>query len=91
MFKAVCSGSPTAYFRQNKSNDAGRTLRPTDLVRFEEGKARTLQIPGFWNEIAQDAAAACGSTLDARFTVHHARGGRDRNRRPHRDAYPRDR
>jgi hypothetical protein len=41
-----------------------RTAQQTEVARFWEGKAGTPQVPGYWNEIAESAAASQGNTLD---------------------------
>jgi uncharacterized protein (TIGR03118 family) len=41
-----------------------RTPQQTEAARFWEATAGTPQIAGYWNEIAQDAAASQGNTLD---------------------------
>jgi hypothetical protein len=41
-----------------------RTPQETEVARFWEGKAGTPQVPGYWNEIAENAATSQGNTLD---------------------------
>jgi hypothetical protein len=41
-----------------------RTPQQTEVARFWEGKAGTPQVAGYWNEIAESAAASQGNTLD---------------------------
>ena len=41
-----------------------RTPQQTEVARFWEGKAGTPQVPGYWNEIAENAATSQGNTLD---------------------------
>jgi uncharacterized protein (TIGR03118 family) len=65
---ALTSAAYTAAF--NEVKDLGRvdsTLRTpqqTEVARFWEAKAGTAQIAGYWNEIAESAAASQNNTLD---------------------------
>ncbi len=45
-------------------NSTVRTPQETEVARFWEGKAGTPQVPGYWNEIAENAATSQGNTLD---------------------------
>ena len=45
-------------------NSTVRTPQETEVAKFWEGKAGTPQVPGYWNEIAENAATSQGNTLD---------------------------
>jgi hypothetical protein len=67
--------SPQYASAFNEVKDLGRvdssvrTPQETEVARFWEGKAGTPQAPGYWNEIAESAAASQHNTLaqDARL------------------------
>jgi hypothetical protein len=65
---ALTSAAYTAAFDEVKdlgrADSTARTPEQTQVARFWEGKAGTPQIAGYWNEIAQAAAASRGNTLD---------------------------
>jgi uncharacterized protein (TIGR03118 family) len=65
---ALTSTAYTAAFNEVKDlgrvDSTDRTAQQTEVARFWEAKAGTPQIAGYWNEIAQDAAASQGNTLD---------------------------
>ena len=65
---ALTSAAYTAAFNETKDfgniNSTVRTPQETEVARFWEGKAGTPQVAGYWNEIAQSAAASQGNTLD---------------------------
>jgi hypothetical protein len=65
---ALTSAQYTADFNETKSfgsiNSTVRTPVETEIARFWEGKGGTPGVPGYWNEIAQSAAASQGNTLD---------------------------
>jgi uncharacterized protein (TIGR03118 family) len=65
---ALTGAAYTAAFNEVKefgrADSTVRTAQQTDVARFWEGKAGTPQIAGYWNEIAESAAAALGNTLD---------------------------
>ena len=65
---ALNSPEYTAAFNEVKDfgrvDSTVRTAQETDVAKFWEGKAGTPQIAGYWNEIAQNAAASRGNTLD---------------------------
>jgi hypothetical protein len=50
--------------RFGRIDSAVRTPEQTEIARFWEGKAGTANFPGYWNEIAQNAALSQGNTLD---------------------------
>jgi uncharacterized protein (TIGR03118 family) len=65
---ALTSAEYTAAFNEVKDlgrvDSTVRTAQQTDVAKFWEGKAGTPQIPGYWNEIAENAAKSQGNTLD---------------------------
>jgi uncharacterized protein (TIGR03118 family) len=65
---ALNSPEYTAAFNEVKDlgrvDSTDRTAQETDVARFWAGAAGTPQIAGYWNEIAQNAAASQDNTLD---------------------------
>jgi uncharacterized protein (TIGR03118 family) len=65
---ALTSPEYTAAFNEVKDlgrvDSTDRTAEETDVARFWAGAAGTPQIAGYWNEIAENAAASQDNTLD---------------------------
>src|SRR5215831_14051336 len=65
---ALTSPEYTAAFNEVKSlgrvDSTARTPQQTEVARFWAAAAGTPQIAGYWNEIAENAAASQGDTLD---------------------------
>jgi uncharacterized protein (TIGR03118 family) len=65
---ALASAAYAAAFNEVKAlgraDSTARTPQQTEVARFWEAKAGTPQIAGYWNEIAETAAASQANTLD---------------------------
>jgi uncharacterized protein (TIGR03118 family) len=65
---ALTSAEYTAAFNEVKDfgrlDSTVRTPEQTEVAKFWEGKAGTANFPGYWNEIAANAAISQGNTLD---------------------------
>lgn len=65
---ALTSQEYAAAFNEVKDfgsvNSTVHTPQETEVAKFWEGKAGTAQVPGYWNEIAENAAISQGNTLD---------------------------
>jgi hypothetical protein len=64
---ALTSPQYTAAFNEVKDfgrvDSTVRTPQETEVARFWEGKGGTSGVPGYWNEIAESAAASRGNSL----------------------------
>jgi hypothetical protein len=47
-----------------RADSAVRTPQQTEVARFWEGRGGTVNVPGYWNLIAESAAQSKGNTLD---------------------------
>jgi hypothetical protein len=64
----LTSAEYTAAYNEVKDfgrvDSAIRTPEQTEVAQFWEGKAGTVNVPGYWNEIAESAALSQNNTLD---------------------------